>query len=305
MPKKRKVARKGAETLRVHSLEHQKYRDAERIASLLVVQGAEVDLGRHVLCDRPITIGRDDDTELALSDGSISRRHCCVERDTSTNHYDLVDLGSTNGTAVNGRQVKGRYPLSEGDKIFLGASVVKFSFSDFVDLQYQSRLEELVTTDALTGMASRRQYDLAFESMATRAEAENSLLSLMVMDMDGLKEINDTHGHAMGGFAIVECSHIIRSVLDEHGLICRYGGDEFVGCFPGIDRDRTVKLAEEVRKLVEAHNFVKDGIRIEPTISMGVATFPGDVEKPTELFTIADRALYKAKRAGRNCVVTP
>ncbi len=306
MPKKRKDTRKGAETLRVPSLPNMRFdRGAERVASLLVVQGAEVDLGRHILCDRPVTIGRDDDTELPLSDGSISRRHCRVERELETGRYVLVDLGSTNGTSLNGRQVRERIHLSEGDKIFLGASVVKFGFSDFVDLQYQSRLEEIVTTDALTGLASRRQYDFSFDAMATRAEAEHSLLSILVMDMDGLKQINDSHGHQMGGYAIVEVSNIIRGVLEDHGLVCRYGGDEFVGCFPGLSQDQACALAEQVREQVADHHFVKDGIMLQPTISIGVATFPGDVDNPKELFTTADRALYRAKRAGRNCVATP
>ncbi len=304
MPKKRKETRKGAETLRVPSLPNMRYdRSVERVASLLIVQGAEVDLGRHILCDRPITIGRDDDIELPLSDGSISRRHCRVEREDS-GRYILVDLGSTNGTALNGQQVREQIPLAEGDKIFLGASVVKFGFSDFVDLQYQSRLEEIVTTDALTGMASRRQYDFSFEAMATRAKAEQSLLSILVMDMDGLKQINDSHGHQMGGYAIVEVSHIIRGVLDDHGLVCRYGGDEFVGCFPGVDLEKASALAEKVRAGVAGHSFVKDGVLLQPTISIGVATFPGDVDEPKDLFTVADRALYRAKRAGRNCVAT-
>ena len=125
------------------------------------------------------------------------------------------------------------------------------------------------------------------------------------MDMDGLKEINDSHGHAMGGHAIVEVSNIIRGALDEHGLVCRYGGDEFVGCFPGLNQAQACTLAEKVRSSVANHRFVKDGILLQPTISIGVATYPGDVDNPKELFTVADRALYTAKRAGRNRVATP
>jgi diguanylate cyclase (GGDEF)-like protein len=304
MPKRRKDTRKGADTLRVPSLES--YREgAERVGSLLVVQGAEIDLGRHVLVDRPTTIGREDDNGLALNDGSISRRHCRIERDAESSLYVVVDLGSTNGTIVNGNKIEERYPLREGDKIFLGSSVVRFSYSDWVDLEYQSRVAELVTTDALTGMASRRQYELTFASMAERAEAEKTLLTLMVMDLDGLKEINDTHGHHMGGFVIAQLAVKIREILDEHGVVCRYGGDEFVGCFPGLGHAKACQLAEEVRRVIQATTLEKDGVEVSTTVSVGLATYPGNCERPSELFTIADRALYRAKRSGRNRVATP
>lgn len=304
MPKRRKEPRKGAETLRVPSLEA--YQEgAEHIGSLLVVQGAEIDLGRHVLVDRPTTIGREDDNELALNDGSISREHCRVERDAESSMYLLVDLGSTNGTIVNGHRVEAKYPLKEGDKIFLGSSVVKFSYSDWVDLEYQSKVSERVTTDVLTGMASRRQYEISFADMAARAQADHDLLTIMVMDMDGLKQVNDSHGHPMGGFAIAKVAEVVREHCDRYGLVCRYGGDEFVGCFPGLAHSEAYKLAETVRSAVETAHLVRDGVVLDLTISIGVATYPDHGERPQELFTIADRALYRAKRAGRNRVSAP
>lgn len=304
MPKPRKETRKGTNTLRVPSLESFRA-EGDRVGSLLVVQGADLDLGRHVLVDRATTIGRDDDNELALNDGSISRRHCRVERDAATGIYTLVDLGSTNGTIVNGHRVGDRYPLREGDKVFLGASVVKFSYSDWVDLEYQSRVEEMVATDSLTGLASRRQYELTFTAMAERAQAEQSVLTLMVMDLDGLKEINDRHGHHMGGYVIAEVATVIRQVLEPHGVVCRYGGDEFVGCFPMLDRCIAATLAEDVRRGIAEMPIEKDGVPLPVTMSIGLASYPGDAERPAELFTVADRALYKAKRGGRNQVAAP
>jgi diguanylate cyclase (GGDEF)-like protein len=300
MPKHRKLVRKAAETLRVASYPDRLGR-SEQLGSLLVVQGAEIDLGRHVLCDRPITIGRDERADLALSDGSISRAHCQVERSEAGN-YLLIDLGSTNGTSVNGERVQDRVPLGPGDKIFLGASVIRFAYADQVDQQFQSRLEEMVTTDALTGMATKRQYDATYRIMLERAAAEQTALCVMVMDMDGLKQINDTHGHEMGGFVIAEVGHIIRSVLEEYGYLCRFGGDEFVGCFPGMDKARALTIAEQVRDRVARHNFSRDGVRVEPTVSIGVAVYPDDVNDTGKLFGAADAAMYEAKRGGKNQV---
>lgn len=303
MPKRRKVVpRRAAETVRVAAPTDGRTDTARRVASLLVVQGAEVDLGTHLLCDRPITIGRDERAELALSDGSISRNHCRVERDPESGRYVLCDLGSTNGTQINGTRIADKVPLAEGDKIFLGASVIRFSYADQVDLEYQQRVEELVGTDPLTGMTSRREYDAAYEALVDKARDDGTVLSLLVIDMDGLKQINDTHGHDIGCYAIVEVSFIIREVLEPHGLLSRFGGDEFVVCLPGVGARRAMELAESVRARVSKHNFVKDGIQVQPTLSIGVACFPADADDPARLFAAADKALYAAKRAGRNKV---
>src|SRR5437667_12187943 len=121
MPKQ-KEHRRAAETIKFSAEDVQDFtRTARRHAALLVVQGAEVDLGTHVVCDRPVTLGRDPDVELPLRDGSISRRHCRIERDDESGRYILHDLGSTNGTRVNGTRMTDPIPLAEGDKIFLGA----------------------------------------------------------------------------------------------------------------------------------------------------------------------------------------
>ncbi|MBT8491540.1 MAG: diguanylate cyclase [Deltaproteobacteria bacterium] len=305
MPKNRKPEkRKLAKTLPVNVVQGLHDVEQKRSGWLLVVQGAEVDLGRHVLCDHPITVGRDPDVDLPLSDGSISRAHCSIERDPETGRYVVVDLGSTNGTTVNGTTVKGRLALTEGDKVFLGASVLRFSFADAVDLQYQERVEEMVTTDPLTGLATKRQYDSTFSAAAQRAERDGSPLTVLVADMDGLKQINDTHGHEMGGFAITEIATLMKKVFGSHGELCRFGGDEFVGCFPGLDREQARSLADRLRLDINDHHFTRGGIEVSPTISVGLATYPGDTSEPNELFTIADRAMYKAKRRGRNRVAT-
>lgn len=272
------------------------------MGSLLVVQGAEVDIGQHMLCDHPIIIGRDERVDFSLSDGSISRAHCSVERAEDGSGYVLIDLDSTNGTTLNGKQVKGRIALETGDKIFLGSSVLRFAFSDQVDVQYHSRVEELVQTDALTGLDTKRQYDAVFDVIAKQAARDGGRITVAVMDLDGLKAINDTHGHEMGSFAIQEVAGIVRKCMENYGHLARFGGDEFVCCFPGIDHDVALELSEELRVAVETHNFTRDGVRVYPTMCVGVASCPDHVEDPYALFKAADDALYRAKRAGKNRV---
>jgi diguanylate cyclase (GGDEF)-like protein len=276
--------------------------DLRRMGSLLVVQGAEVDLGRHMLCDHPIIIGRDERVDFSLNDGSISRAHCSVERIPDEDGYVVVDLDSTNGTTLNGKKISGRIPLETGDKIFLGSSVLRFSFSDSVDVEYHSKVEELVQTDGLTGLDTKRQYDAVFEVVADRARADRSNLTVFVMDLDGLKAINDTHGHEMGSFAITETADLVRDILGEFGHLARFGGDEFVCCFAGMEHSRAMELAEELRLAVENHTFSRDEVEVKPTLCVGVSTYPDHASEPAALFKAADDALYRAKRAGKNLV---
>ncbi len=298
MPKRRKDTRKGAQTLKVPALPALM---GHRVGSLVVIQGAEADLGRHVVVDGPVTIGRDEDVELPLRDGSISRRHCRVQR--LGDGYVLVDLGSTNGTQVNAHRVSDRYPLAPGDKIFLGVTVIGFGLSDALDRDYQSKLSEMVTTDPLSGMWVRRQYDASFEEYAMRAETEEVPLAVMVMDLDGLKRINDTHGHDQGSFAIAEVALAIRGVLDpEGGILCRYGGDEFVAAFLGMDLDHAATLAEALRARIASLRLQRDNVELVTSLSVGVAVYPNHVEDPADLFTAADQALLRAKRLGKNRV---
>lgn len=302
MPKKTEH-RRAAETIKFTAADVQDFaRTARRFAALLVVQGAEVDLGTHVVCDRPITLGRDPDVELPLRDGSISRRHCSVERDDESGRYVLRDLGSTNGTRVNGTRVKEPVPLAEGDKIFLGASVVRFSYADGFDVEYHAKLESLVTTDALTGLLSKRRFDAEYARAVDTARLDGAPVSVLVMDMDGLKQINDTHGHDMGGYAIIEVAKIIQGALQGQGETCRFGGDEFMSFLPAKSKPEACALAERIRDGVASHVFEKDGIRVCPTISIGVATLPEDGDTTDDLFRAADRALYRAKGAGKNQV---
>lgn len=295
------MARRQAKTVRVQTDSRELPRVPERFAMLLVVQGAEVDLGTQVPCDEPVTIGRDADIELPLRDGSISRRHCKVER-CADGSYVLADLGSTNGTRLNGSRVQAPTPLADGDKIYLGATIVKFGYADELDARYHARLETMAATDALTGLLSSRKFDVAFTHAVADARESGAPLAVLVMDMDGLKQINDAHGHHMGGFTLVEVARLLAPRFEHRGEVCRFGGDEFAGYLPNADAPAAVQLAEEIRGAVAAHRFERDGVVVQPTISIGVAAMPADGTTSEELFRAADRALYRAKGAGRNRV---
>ena len=129
-------------------------------------------------------------------------------------------------------------------------------------------------------------------------------LAVMMLDLDGLKRINDSHGHPVGAHTIAEVGKIIGQVLSQHGAACRFGGDEFAAFLPNISKRDGAKLGETIRALVAGHRFEKDGVVVRPTISIGVSAFPDDGALADVLLRKADEALYRAKKGGRDRVNT-
>jgi two-component system, cell cycle response regulator len=273
-----------------------------RWGSLVVIQGSEADVGSHVLLTRPVVMGRED-VELSLHDSNTSRRHAevvPVDDPKAGRSYLLRDLDSTNGTKLNGKKVTGSQKLKAGDKIFIGSTVIRFEFADELDVRYQAELERALSFDPLTGLLAQRQFDAAFAAAVSSAERSSAPLSVLVMDIDNLKPINDAHGHAMGGFAISEIGRLMARVISDAGLVTRFGGDEFMAFLPGLARKDALALAERIRVEVATHRFEQERVVIAPTLSIGVASFPEEGSSAKQLFASADRALYRAKAAGKN-----
>jgi diguanylate cyclase (GGDEF)-like protein len=122
------------------------------------------------------------------------------------------------------------------------------------------------------------------------------------MDLDGIKKINDTHGHLFGAYVIGAAGKLIGQVVGARGMGSRFGGDEFLAALPGLDAAAGVAVAEEIRAAIAAHPFEREGVPLRPGISIGVAEFPADADDPLGLFQKADEALYRAKQGGKNRV---
>jgi len=268
---------------------------------LTVIRGADHDLGTYVVIDGSVSIGRGRDVELRLQDDGVSRRHIRIDRNEE-GIYELFDLGSTNGTHVSGEAVDATRVLRDGDKIFVGDSVLRFALADDIDLGYQTEVAQIVGQDPLTGLESKRRFDDALAYGITASRQHNAPLALLMMDMDGVKSINDTHGHLFGAHVIGETGRILARHLGHTGQACRFGGDEFCAFLPGQDRETALQTAEAIRLAVEQAGMSKDGIPLAPTLSIGIAACPVDAEDPTELLARADAALYRAKAAGKNRV---
>lgn len=265
---------------------------------LTVVGGGGADLGKSMPVGELIEIGRAQDCGLSLVDMHVSSRHARLSREGSS--YVLEDIGSANGTRINQRPLKPQAVLADGDKIFVGKSVIRFTMADAVDLKFHDELALKVHRDPLTGLDSKPSFDDALEVAFGSARRTHAVLSLLMMDMDGLKAINDTHGHLFGAYAIGETGRLIGRILGDDGRACRFGGDEFTAMLPNLGKSAAMIIGEEIRRRIDQADLDIDEISLHPTISIGVASYPEDGTTVEELINAADRALYRAKHAGKN-----
>ena len=271
--------------------------------AFLSVIRSRADLGMHLFVEGPILLGRDPDCQVPLHDFGVSRRHAMIAPDGS-GRYILQDLGSTNGTHVNGVPIPGPHPLTDGEKISIGDTVLRFALADAMDIDFHNEVATLVSTDPLTGLPAKRRFDQAFDFSLQAAKQAGRPLALLMMDMDGVKQINDTHGHLFGAFVIGETGRLIARTLGTLGQACRFGGDEFSAFLPGHDQATAMAIGERIRKAVEQAGLQKDGISLRPTLSVGIAVFPDAGDQMLHLVTNADQALYQAKRLGKNRVAS-
>ncbi len=165
----------------------------------------------------------------------------------------------------------------------------------------QAQLRALADTDPLTGCANRRALDERLKAELDRARRYDQVVTVLLLDVDDFKRINDTHGHILGDRVLKQLAVILRRELRTMDFLARYGGEEFVVVLPETGGTGSRLLADRILRRVQQHNFGDASIAISATLSAGLATFPDDRAADEEsLLKLADENLYKAKRAGRN-----
>jgi diguanylate cyclase (GGDEF)-like protein len=270
-----------------------------RASAVVVIYGEE--LGRKYDLDEGKTvIGRSSKCEIQIDHDSVSRQH--VRLSVKEGRCSLEDLGSTNGTFVNDETISGKVTLRNADLIKVGRTVFKFIANDNIEAAYHDEIYRLTTVDGLTQVHNRRYFDEAIERELSRCRRYQRALSLMLIDVDHFKKINDTFGHLAGDAVLKEVAAAIRKRIRREDLLARYGGEEFAVLSPEIDHKGVVQLAEKVRKLIESHEFRFDGTPIPVTISCGTATLGKKSDDAQALIGRADEKLYEAKEGGRNRV---
>ncbi len=246
-------------------------------------------------------VGRDTSCNLSLDLNTISRLHAELVRDDH-GHWSVHDHNSTNGTFVNDRRVA-RERLTDGDQIRFGEVIFKFLTGDNIESAYHEEIYRLAIKDGLTGVHNKRYLLDFLEREMAGALRHQQPLSLVLMDIDHFKRINDQRGHLAGDAVLKEIARRIQSRIRREELFARYGGEEFAAVLTMTPLEGAIRFAEQLRRMVADEQFIFDNARFPVTASLGVATTQGEPDMTSEaLIKRADAQLYTAKRSGRNRV---
>jgi diguanylate cyclase (GGDEF)-like protein len=256
---------------------------------------------RYMLGDTPVVLGRDHDCDLAISDQSVSRHHARIQ--PGIDGYYVVDLQSTNGTFVNDKPAS-MYKLKDGDYLRVGNWIFRYLTGGNVEAEYHEEIYRLTIIDALTGIHNKRYLLEFLDRELARSARHHRPLSLVMLDIDRFKAVNDELGHLAGDFTLRELVALVKEAIRKEELFARYGGEEFVVVLPETTREGAQQMSERLRQLVENHTFQYEERRYTITVSLGLISTEGDESlTPNDLIKQADDKLYQAKREGRNRVV--
>ncbi len=170
--------------------------------------------------------------------------------------------------------------------------------------KYSEALERKLNEDQLTGAKNRRAYDRKIEDEMDRFLRYKNIFSLLIIDVDKFKDINDTYGHAIGDRCLQEMIKRTQPLLRKNDMLARYGGEEFAVIMPETGIEGAMKVAEKIRRTIEKIEFLYKEKKVRITVSIGVSCIKEGDKLPSDLFGRADMAVYKAKENGRNQVMT-
>jgi two-component system, cell cycle response regulator len=271
---------------------------SEVIPTLVIIAG-NAGVGRIFRIEATHTlIGRAKTCQICIEDDTISRQHARIDR--IGDDLQVVDLDSRNGTFVSDQRIK-VVMLKDGDKLQIGSmTIMKFSYRDSLDEAVQRNLYESATRDPLTGINNRKAFAESLEKELLFAQRRKAPLSLVLLDIDHFKQVNDQYGHLTGDQVLTHVAKVISGTVRGHDVFARWGGEEFTIMLRECRLENAIEAAERVRLLVQ-NARTEGGIAV--TVSLGVASFGGT--GPMTVATMmaeADEQLYKAKEAGRNRV---
>lgn len=267
-------------------------------ACLVVIYGS--DLGRkYNLEAASVVVGRSSKSDIQIDQESVSRAHSRILN--SGRMVKLRDLGSTNGTYVNDELID-ECALKDGDQIKIGRTIFKFLSGGNIERAYHEEIYRLTTIDGLTQIFNKRYFMETLEREVARSLRYRRDMALVMFDIDHFKVINDTHGHLAGDAVLKNLAFTVKDKIRREDLFARYGGEEFAIVLPEIDGFNARQFAEKIRRIVETTEFRFENVKMDVTISMGVAVLDADVTDAAMLIKRADERLYEAKNAGRNCV---
>lgn len=263
-------------------------------------------LGKEISLTRPqIVLGRGEDCDIVIRDPSVSRNHLQISRRRvlKGRNEDMTvvirDLGSKNGTFVNDSAVHQK-ALKPGDKICMGRVILKFDCRDLAEQRAYEEIYRLATIDHMTSVLNKAAITRILSEEIAASLRDHRWISVLVMDIDRFKSINDVHGHLMGDRILQAVAKVLRSSVRRRDKVGRFGGDEFMIVLPETGRKGALQLAERIRSSIEKSAGTELGVSEGLTTSIGVASCRAVDTDCDNLLEHADAALYRAKALGRN-----
>ncbi len=255
---------------------------------------------RYTLADKVLVLGRGSDCEIRINDHSVSRRHARIQ--PGADGYYAVDLQSTNGTFVNDVPAS-MYKLKDGDYLRVGNCIYRFLMGGNVEAEYHEEIYRLTIIDALTDIHNKRYFLEFLDRELARSARYDRPLSLVILDIDRFKNINEELGHLGGDFTLRELASRIKGSIRKEELFARYGGEEFAVVLPETAREGAINVADRLVRLIDQTPFQYEDKTYTVTISAGLTTTAGErTISPSDLIRRADEKLFQAKNEGRNRV---
>ncbi len=248
-------------------------------------------------------VGRGEGADVRLSDDGVSREHARLTLDEDGVYIE--DLRSRNGTTIGERLLAARERLADGDHIWFGSNTIaRFSMMSELEEEALRTLQELSLRDSLTRAYNRRYLDDRLQSELSYARRHGTDLSLLLLDIDHFKLVNDRFGHAAGDAVLKLVAASIQRMLRPEDTLARYGGEEFVVIARGTSLRNAQILGERIRKQIREIELEAGPGLIKVTTSVGVssATPRAVYDSAAEMLAAADEALYEAKSHGRDLV---
>ncbi len=279
----------------------------ERHPCLILYSGD--DAGRRYVLDRPaLLLGRSPDCDVCVDHPGISRLHAELLVDDLG--VLVRDCGSANGTRVNGLRIAQPVRLADGDLLRVASIALKFYGRQSLDAVLHDRIYRMATIDAGTEVYTKRYLFEALAREIQRARRSERALSVVVLDLDHFKALNDAFGHNAGDQVLRACAETLQATLRGADVLGRTGGEEFAAVLPDTDLASACELAERMRTALEGRSHpllpFESPARAphvhRQTASFGVAQWHAPLADARTLLGAADRWLYAAKHAGRNCV---
>jgi len=261
-------------------------------------------IGRVIAVD-PLgsIVGRGEDADIRLDDPGLSRSHARIFR--MGDGYYLQDLGSTNGSWVDGAPVTGPTSMPDGCRVAFGPSVVlAVQLQDVTEQEASLRLYQSTIRDGLTHVYNRRYLDKRLAEEVAFALRHQATLSVLMLDVDHFKQVNDNFGHQAGDSVLRVLAATVGRLVRTEDVLARYGGEEFCIIARGIDARNASIFGERLRRTVEGVSAPVGERSISVTISIGISTLSpsSPYADSSALLAGADAALYRAKTSGRNRV---